>query len=192
EQAGKSIPFALQQIPPALEAIDQREGVRYLQPLQLGPLDRLQGGRAGGDHVLENGHRPTRLEQRSPFDPLAGAVPLRLFANEERRKWMPAQVACQTHRRGERIGAQRQAANGADLWALRANLSEQQPADQKMTFGGQSGPLAVDVKVRLLAGGERDLASFEGELGQQLQQPSAVPLQRIHYPPSRYVTRSAE
>ena len=120
-----------------------------------------------------------RRREAASLDPLARAVALGLLADDEGVQRRAGEVAGEAHRRGERIRAQRQPAHrhggrGAARWMSR----QQQPADEEVPLGRQHRALAVDVEVRLLAGGEHHLAPLEGPLGEQLEQPRAIPVQR--------------
>src|SRR5262245_25797711 len=98
KKRGESVAARFQGLPASLEAIDQRERVAHLETFRLGALDGLESGCAGGDHVLENRHLPTRLQRLAPFDPLAGAVALGLFSDHEGGHRMAGEKAGQADR----------------------------------------------------------------------------------------------
>ena len=78
--------------------------------------------------------------------------------------------------RGDRIGAHRQAADGAHLGRDVLEQLVDERADEEMALGGEHRLLAVDVEVRRLARGEDDLALFVGERLEDLEQAIA----RVH------------
>src|SRR5262249_42858853 len=80
-------------------------------PAHRGPpraelVRRLEGGAAGGDHVLEDDHREPGVERPVTFDQPAGAVILDLFADIERRQGPAAEEADQRDGAGEGAPAQ--------------------------------------------------------------------------------------
>lgn len=139
------------------------------------PLDGLDRRAAGGDDVLDDHHRAAAIEPRRRLEPLAGAVALGLLAHDEGVQRARRLVAGDRDRGGDRIGAQRQATDGAGGRRQVVDDPAEQPPDPEAALGVEADRLAVDVEVGALPRREDDLALGEG-VGAQERQELVPPL----------------
>jgi hypothetical protein len=67
--------------PPPFLPVHQDHGPNHLQPFGSGPFDGLDGGAAGGGHIVDDHHLLAGLDV--PFDPFDDAVVLLVFRMEK-------------------------------------------------------------------------------------------------------------
>src|SRR5262249_29312760 len=106
EEGREPVPLLGDRLPPALEAVHQREGAADPQPRRLARSDGLGGAGAGGDHVLHHRDLGAVGDEAPALDPLAGAVTLRLLPDDEGRNGPAGEVAGEAHRRRQRVRAE--------------------------------------------------------------------------------------
>ena len=104
-----------QVLPPSVQAIDQSQHEIDGETAVTHALDRLHRRAPGRHHVLHDRNLCTRRDVAGPFEVHAGAVALRFFAHDDRRDRMLLQRRRQRDRAGDRIRAQREASDSADL-----------------------------------------------------------------------------
>jgi hypothetical protein len=158
----------------AFLAVHQHQAEGDFPALALDGVDRLERGAAGGDDVIDDDDVVAGLEVA--LDLLARAVAFRLLADGENLERLVRVLGGGSHADGEgnRVRAERHAADGIDLEVLgvdlRAHRVPAEIADEVGAEGIERGDAAVDVEVALFAGGEGEIAGADGFFEQEFFQ----------------------
>ena len=111
------------------------------------------------------------------FDVAAGAVLLGFLADDEALERFAAAAGDGDDRRGDRIGADRHAADG--VGQVLAQQLQHPVGDQVRPGRIERHLAAVEVVVRFLARGEREIADLQGQLADQVHQRGFVVHRRL-------------
>src|SRR6266853_2955601 len=155
-----------------LLAVDHGEHTEDAPAFGFHGGDGLARRAAGRDHIFD--HDDARLRGEAPLDPAAGAVGLDLLAHREGIERYALGPGGERDGVGDRVGAEREAADGLRAPVPRAEPGEAERPDQGEALSGHRGAPGVDVKRGSPAGGEREVAAPHGALQQELAQSSVV------------------
>ena len=143
------------------EPVEDRDGPDDLEPLLAAPLDRLDGGAAGRDDVLDDQDTGSGVEQRA-LDPALEAVLLLLLADEEGEQVVAGRIGDGGAR--DRVGAHRHSSDGGG--AQPRSLGGDELAERAEPRLAQDRALGVDVVGGGGAAGQRHLTDHECVLAQ--------------------------
>ena len=144
----------------AFLAVHEHEAEGDFSAFALDGVDGFEGGAAGGDDVIDDDHVVAGLEVS--LDLFAGTVALGFLADGEHLQRFGRVLGGGSHADCERnrIRAERHAADGIDLEVLRVDLGADcvpgEIADEIGTEGVERGDPAIDVKIALFSGRERE------------------------------------
>src|SRR3990170_4720652 len=137
-----------QELRSALVPVDDAEHPGDHQADPLGPFDRPESGRPGGDHVLHDGDPHARAQIFHPFDPLGGSVLLGLLPDDEGGNRVSPEGAGQGDGGHDRVRPQRDPPHRLGHPVLFQHLAEDPPG-QNGSLGVKRRLLAVDVEIGL-------------------------------------------
>lgn len=164
EQGSERVAALLEDLRRTLAAVDHGQHAHDFGLVRLRGLGGDQRALAARDHVVED--RDALVAGEVALDLAAHAVVLRHLAHEESLERLAVLVRPPHDAGHQRIGSQREAADGGDVVGL--ELLPEQLRDQLEPLGMQARLADVDVVVRSGAGAEDELAETHRALEQHL------------------------
>src|SRR5579859_368689 len=163
ENGEKPYRFPCERLVSALFAVDDADGGGDDEARGAQRVDRCEQRAARGDDVLDEAHGLAGFV--GPFEPLAGAVLLRLLADDEER-----QAAFERRRSRERDGAKLWAGEPVRVRCVLAHRRGDAPAERAQEVGPRLEAVLVEVVPRPLARAEEEVALEIGRVDERSSQ----------------------